>query len=182
MTDPARATPEGVALTTINIHAASPEVIQRVCKEISDRVLAAIPEATFTKIAEEVMTTGTLVVKRSDASHWCHDNSIQYQFNQIVRGTVATGLDSRVRKFVEGVLSSPEFAEVATNVARMVIGDIVTNQLPLLVAQAFAVRLTSAWSVPAPTLDEYKVAQDQVATLTEWARKLQEKIDAGARL
>lgn len=111
-----------------------------------------------------------------------NDSSICYEANKAVRCEVAKGLEWRVRKFVDGVLGSPEFAEVATNVARMVITDIVTHQLPTIVASAFSARLTNAWSVPTPALEQYKVVEEQVATLAEWARKLQEKIDAGARL
>jgi hypothetical protein len=175
MTDPKQALPEGVALTSINITAASPEVIQRVCQEISNRVMAAIPDASFTKIAQEVLTEGELFIERRPSS-WSSDTKLYYEMNKTVRGEIAKELTQRVAKFVDATLASEEFAKVATNVATAVIKDIVTNYLPGLVALAFSARLTQAWSVPAPTLEQYTVSELQLQDLREWAQKLQDKL------
>jgi len=179
MTDPKQTLPtEGVALTSINITAASPEVIQRVCQEISNRVMAAIPEASFAMIAKEVLTTGSLLIERRPSS-WSTDTHLYYEMGKIVRGEIAKGLTQRVNRFVEATLSSEEFAKVATDVATVVIKDIVTNYLPGLVALAFSSRLTQAWSVPAPSLEQYKASEVQLQDLAQWAQKLQERLSCG---
>jgi hypothetical protein len=178
MTDPKPALPEGVALTSININAASPEVIQRVCQEISNRVMALIPEASFARIAQEVLSEGTLLIERRPSS-WSTDHSLYYEMGKTVRGHIAQGLTQRVAKFVDATLASEEFARVATNVATAVIKDIVTNYLPGLVALAFSSRLTQAWSVPAPSLEQYKASDLQLQDLREWAQKLQERLECG---
>ena len=47
--------PEGVALTNVNITAASPDVINTFLKRITDEVMAAIPADTTQKMAQELL-------------------------------------------------------------------------------------------------------------------------------
>jgi hypothetical protein len=55
----------GVKLTSVTVHAASPDVIGSLMKEITERVIASIPPDTLSGIAADALRSGVVLVKRN---------------------------------------------------------------------------------------------------------------------
>lgn len=90
----AEATPEGVALTKVEVNALSPDGITAVLKRITDDVLKLIPEGALEKIAKEVISSGRICLTARD--QWNNDR------NTVVLSDVAKEkMADRLRKQIE---------------------------------------------------------------------------------
>lgn len=101
------ATTEGVAFTTLQINAASPDLITAVMKKVTEEVMKAIPEGAIEKIAKEVLSSNAVVIETIRRSPWGRDEKEvkEHVLSNIAKEhflmLVKPAIEARVRAYFE---------------------------------------------------------------------------------
>jgi len=131
-------------LTNINITAATPDVLNRVCTEICDSVMQQIPKETFEKIAAEVIASGKVVHKRKTGPHYaCRTEEVEVTIADEVKRQLGDRLIKVTKGLVEDYFKQPEVGELIKELATSAFTQCLAD-LPKLLTANFCSKVLGA--------------------------------------
>ena len=131
----------GVSLTSVTINAASPDVIGSLMKEITDRVIAAIPPDTLSGIAADAIRNGIVLVKRNSYGSNTQESFVLSDEARAVTVKILTPL---IEKAVQAHLEKAETKAVIAQLIEVGIADGL-RQAPMVAAHVIAKRMAGAY-------------------------------------
>lgn len=141
----------GVKLTSVTINAASPDVIGALLKEITDKVLAAIPPDTVEAIASDVIRGGAVVYKRYA---YGSTTSETFRLSDEASALTVTKTKAIIEKAVEDHLAKATTQAVIAQLVEVGIAAALA-EAPKVAARAVATRMANAYI---GDLDEHQIA------------------------
>lgn len=112
MTDPA--TPvEGATLTSVTVNAASPDVVGTLMKQITAKVMEAIPAGSFERIAQEVLASGSIVTMVRD--RWEGNKQERYVFSDAARQKFKELVDDEIKRQVQAYFNENDVQRMVAN-------------------------------------------------------------------
>jgi hypothetical protein len=132
----------GVKLTSIQIDAASPDLIGTLIQQITDKVIQAIPEGTFEKIASEVITQGSVVYKGKTG--YGSDATIKYELSNEAKHYAAKLIEKKLNELVEKYIQSPETKKAIVDLVEIGMAEAL-KEIPGIVARQASQRMVSCF-------------------------------------
>jgi hypothetical protein len=132
----------GVKLTSIQIDAASPDLIGTLMQQITDKVIQAIPEGTFEKIADEVISHGSVVYKGKTG--YGSDATIKYELSNEAKHYAANLIDKKLKELVEKYIQSSETKKAIVDLVEIGMAEAL-KEIPVIVAKQASQRMTNCF-------------------------------------
>lgn len=160
--------PDGVKGEKIIIHAASPDVLARVCQEITDRVMALIPDDAFTKIAEEVLDGNDIMVRQRRSFGSGMEDKVLYSLGDAAKEEVAKKLRVQTQKLVGEFWNAAKTQETVRVLAAEAFGQAL-KQLPRIMGEQFVERMSMVGFNSTPPNFEFALGKvgDRLQRLVE---------------
>ena len=128
---------DGVALTSVTVNAASPDVIGSLMKRVTEEVMKLIPEGALAKIAEEVLRDGGVL--RYSAEYGRQEVK-RVALYQMASDACAKLLEQEISRQVELYLAETAIKQTVANGIKEGIDHALRN-LPFIAAKKFGERL-----------------------------------------
>ncbi|MFA6132640.1 MAG: hypothetical protein WC869_01335 [Phycisphaerae bacterium] len=171
----ATASIEGVALTSVTINAASPDVIGSLMKRVTEEVMKLIPEDAIAKIASEVLSQGKVVTERARNS-WAGDRETvrrEYNLSDDAKDKFVKLVETSISKQVNEYFDDAEVKKLIAEAVRIGVQHGI-EAIPAYAAKRTAERLGDA----VLKYDNEPFIQNQIQGLASSLMKTQQALMA----
>ncbi len=134
---PEEAKIEGVALTSVTVNAASPDVIGSLMKRVTEEVMKLIPEGALEKIAQEVIRDGGVLRYERE---YGRQEVKRVALSNLASDACAKLIEREISRQVELYLAEATVKQVVANGIKEGISHALVN-LPFIAAKQFGERL-----------------------------------------
>lgn len=151
-------------LHSVTVTAATPDVVGRLCKEIADRILSALPEGAIDNIVKDALNKGIIFVKNTKG--WGESERTVFDITDKTKEVLASLLHRRVESILNQLWTKPETIDFIKEVSIKAFTEMM-SALPYIASAVFTSQVTGLFNVAGE-----RVSNDKLSNCMEHVAKL----------
>lgn len=163
---------DGVRVDSITITAASPALIEEVCRKITAEVMAKIPADALSNIADRLIKDGECI--RTVRDQWGGQRQETWTLSKVVQDVLIVRLKAETEKVFDRLWANPEVRVALIEHAKDIFYKGM-QKLPVVAAELFVARMAQFHVDP-----QAEAIGSALRTLGEESTKLREAIKAAS--